>query len=85
MAKILNATLNVDKTYLLAIFCVLSLSFNEHLSYFDLLLHVDEKKLDHVLQETERNRQVASQILTTTFHSQTSVQGILPCGPEVIM
>ena len=61
------------------------LSFNEHLSYFDILLHVDEKKLDLVLQEIERNRQVASQILTTTFHSQTSVQGILPRGPEVIM
>lgn len=83
MAKILTVTSNVDGTYLLEIFCVFPLSFNEHLSYFDLLLHLDEKKLDHVLKETERNRKMASQILTTTFHSQTSTQGILARGPEV--
>ena len=85
MPKIPTVALNVDETHLLKIFCVLLLWFNEFLVYFDLLNHLDERKLDRVLQETERNRQMASQILTTTFHSQTSGQEILPRGPEVIM
>ena len=85
MPKIPTVALNVDETHLLKIFCILLLWFNEFLVYFDLLNHLDERKLDRVLQETERNRQMASQILTTTFHSQTSGQEILPRGPEVIM
>ena len=36
--------------------------------------------MDHVLQETERNRQMANQIAHATF---TTYGGVLPTGPKV--
>lgn len=36
--------------------------------------------MDHVLQETERNRQMANQIAHATF---TTHAGVLPTGPKV--
>jgi len=47
--------------------------FAEHANFFPV---TDEKKLDLVLQETERNRQMVSQILSTTFeyHGGTGVR-----------
>ena len=41
---------------------------------------LDESKMDHVLQETERNRQMANQIAHATF---TTYGGVLPTGPKV--
>ena len=44
----------------------------------------DERKLDRVLVETERNRQMANQIAHRTFTaSHTSDRSILPTGPQV--
>lgn len=39
----------------------------------------DESKMDHVLQETERNRQMANQIAHATF---TTHGGVIPTGPK---
>ena len=36
--------------------------------------------MDHVLQETERNRQMANQIAHATFATH---RGVLPTGPKV--
>lgn len=36
--------------------------------------------MDHVLQETEKNRQMANQIAHATF---TTYGGVLPTGPKV--
>ena len=44
-----------------------------------------EDKVDRVLNETEKNRQMVSQILATTFKSQSSDQRVLYHGPKVIM
>ncbi|KAL9954088.1 hypothetical protein ACROYT_G041582 [Oculina patagonica] len=53
--------------------------FAKHTNLFPV---TDEKKLDQVLHETERNRQMVSQILSTTCNSQGSDVGILLRGPE---
>ncbi|XP_068706213.1 uncharacterized protein [Montipora foliosa] len=44
---------------------------------------IDERKLDRVLLETERNRQMANQIAQRTFTaSHSSEKNILPTGPQ---
>ena len=46
---------------------------------------VDERKLDRVLLETERNRQMANQIAQRTFTaSHSSDKNVLPTGPQVL-
>ena len=40
--------------------------------------------MDHVLQETERNRQMANQIAHRTFTARGFEEGIFPTGPKVI-
>ncbi|KAL9952839.1 hypothetical protein ACROYT_G040152 [Oculina patagonica] len=47
--------------------------FTVHENLFPL---TDKNKVDRVLQETEKNRQMVSQILNTTFESQSSDQGV---------
>ncbi|KAK2573186.1 hypothetical protein P5673_002237 [Acropora cervicornis] len=43
----------------------------------------DERKLDRVLLETERNRQMANQIAQTTFTAYGSLdRNVLPTGPQ---
>jgi len=45
----------------------------------------DAKKLDLMLHETERNRQMISQILCTTFkHQEGDKEMLVDRGPEVI-
>ena len=39
--------------------------------------------MDHVLQETERNRQMANQIAYRTFTAHGFEEGIFPTGPKV--
>lgn len=46
---------------------------------------LDESKVDNVFLETEKNRQMVSQILQRTFNSQACEQGNLPVGPRVKM
>ncbi|XP_020629330.1 short transient receptor potential channel 2-like [Orbicella faveolata] len=46
----------------------------------------DERKLDRVLLETERNRQMANQIAQRTFTaSHSSDKNVLPTGPQVVL
>ncbi|CAH3165027.1 unnamed protein product, partial [Porites evermanni] len=42
----------------------------------------DETKMDHVLQETERNRQMANQIAYRTFAANGVNDGVFPTGPK---
>ncbi|XP_078372504.1 uncharacterized protein LOC144656151 isoform X2 [Oculina patagonica] len=42
----------------------------------------DERKMDHVLQETERNRQMANQIAHRTFTTHGFDDGAFPTGPK---
>ncbi|XP_078372507.1 uncharacterized protein LOC144656151 isoform X5 [Oculina patagonica] len=42
----------------------------------------DERKMDHVLQETERNRQMANQIAHRTFTTHAFDDGAFPTGPK---
>ena len=50
-----------------------------------LSLNLDERKLDRVLLETERNRQMANQIAQRTFTaSHCSDKNVLPTGPQVV-
>lgn len=67
------------------------LSFN-YLSISDCILlctnflSLDERKLDRVLLETERNRQMANQIAQRTFTaSHSSDKNVLPTGPQVVL
>lgn len=39
--------------------------------------------MDQVVEETERNRQMANQIAERTFTTQASEQAMLPIGPNV--
>ena len=39
--------------------------------------------MDHVLQETERNRQMANQIAYRTFAANGVNDGVFPTGPKV--
>ena len=49
------------------------------------LSFIDERKLDRVLLETERNRQMANQIAQTTFTAyHSSDKNVLPTGPQVV-
>ena len=46
---------------------------------------IEERKLDRVLLETERNRQMANQIAQKTFTaSHSSGKNVLPTGPQVL-
>ena len=45
----------------------------------------DERKMDHVLQETERNRQMANQIAYTTFAAKGVNDDAFPTGPKVCL
>lgn len=47
------------------------------------LCNSDERKMDHVLQETERNRQMANQIAHRTFTTHAFDDGAFPTGPQV--
>ena len=51
----------------------------------DLLLffHIDERKVDCVWRETENNRQMISQILSTIFASQNGDRQTLCSGQKV--
>ena len=52
---------------------------------FTNFLSLDERKLDRVLLETERNRQMANQIAQRTFTaSHSSDKNVLPTGPQVV-
>ncbi|KAJ7393955.1 hypothetical protein OS493_003624 [Desmophyllum pertusum] len=42
----------------------------------------DDRKMDQVIQETERNRQMANQIAHRTFTTHAYDEGILPTGPS---
>jgi len=59
---------------------------NLQLSYFSTYGYsfplTDERKMDHVLQETERNRQMANQIAHRTFTPHGVDEGIFPTGPK---
>ena len=48
-------------------------------------VHLEEKRLDVVMKETERNRQMVSQILSATFTSQGKDGGVLCSGRKVII
>ena len=48
-------------------------------------LFLDERKMDHVLQETERNRQMANQIAYRTFAAKGVDDGGFPTGPKVYL
>ena len=53
--------------------------------YTNFLSFIDERKLDRVLLETERNRQMANQIAQRTFTaSHSSDKNVLPTGPQVL-
>ena len=53
--------------------------------YTNFLSFIDERKLDRVLLETERNRQMANQIAQRTFTaSYSSEKNVLPTGPQVL-
>ena len=53
--------------------------------YTNFLSFIDERKLDRVLLETERNRQMANQIAQTTFTAYRSLEkNVLPTGPQVV-
>ena len=46
---------------------------------------IEERKLDRVLLETERNRQMANQIAQRTFTAYHSLdKNVLPTGPQVV-
>ena len=45
----------------------------------------DERKMDHVLQETERNRQMANQIAYTTFAAKGVNDDAFPTGSKVCL
>ena len=63
--------------YLMISDCMYSLCTN----FFSL----DERKMDRVLLETERNRQMANQIARKTFTaSHSSDKSVLPTGPQVV-
>ena len=54
-------------------------------SLYTNFLSADERKLDRVLLETERNRQMANQIAQRTFTASHSLdKNVLPTGPQVV-
>lgn len=56
------------------------------LRHFNTILYYsDERKMDHVLQETERNRQMANQIAYRTFTAHGLDEGMFPTGPKVLL
>lgn len=63
-----------DQLYRTAVICVI---------VFELFL--DERKMDHVLQETERNRQMANQIAYRTFAAKGVDDDAFPTGPKVYL
>ena len=58
--------------------------FGSKLSTFIFVLcYLDERKMDFVLQELERNRQMVNQIAYKTFAASGINGSIFPAGPEV--
>ena len=55
-----------------------------YVSFF-LEFFLDERKMDHVLQEIERNRQMANQIAYTTFAAKGVNDDAFPTGPKVCL
>ena len=52
---------------------------------FLIFWYKDETKMDHVLQQTEKSRQMANHIAYTTFAAHGVNNGIFPVGPEVCL
>ena len=53
--------------------------------YTNFLSFIDEGKLDRVLLETERNRQMAHRIIQTNFTAYRILdKNVLPTGPQVM-
>ena len=63
-----------DQLYRTAVICAIFLE-----------LVLDERKMDHVLQETERNRQMANQIAYRTFAAKGVDDDAFPTGPKVYL
>jgi len=47
------------------------------------VLALDDRKMDQLIQETERNREMFNQIAHRTFTTHAPDQGMLPTGPKV--
>lgn len=71
----------------LKVFWSLSLSswviFRNNPIFILFYFHLDDNKIDQILQETKRNQQMSNQISSRTFITNAFDEGVLPVGQEV--
>jgi len=60
-----------------------SFSFSYDFNAFFFILALDDRKMDRLIQETERSREMVNQIASKTFTTHAPDQGMLPTGQEV--